>query len=186
MIMATTRRISERAAPRANPRNSRPPQRRLAGAETTAEERDRLAAAVVILLACRQERLALVGDLPEPCLDLLHDLGRQWRVEEIRRVLLAVVDHPPEELHQQLALRLVGLVFVDEEPREARDRVRVIAGGVRERDTEIGGHGPPRAGRRGRRRLDARLDERPRGLTNRRRGGGGLDGVGPLDGARGA
>src|SRR2546422_8071662 len=110
MIMATTRRISERAAPGANPRNSRSPQPRLARAETTVEERDRLAAAVVILLACRQERLALVGDLPEPRLDLLHDLGRQWRVEEIRRVLLAVVDHPPEELHQQLALRLVGLV----------------------------------------------------------------------------
>src|SRR5207247_1306605 len=121
MIMAVTRRISERAAPRANPRNSRSPQPRLARAETTVEERDRLAAAVVILLACRQERLALVGDLPEPRLDLLHDLGRQWRVEEIRRVLLAVVDHPPEELHQQLALRLVGLVFLDEEPREARD-----------------------------------------------------------------
>src|SRR2546427_8797720 len=148
MIMAVTRRISERAAPRANPRNSRSPEPRLARAETTVEERDRLAAAVVILLACRQERLAVVGDLPEPRLDLLHDLGRQWRVEEIRRVLLAVVDHPPEELHQQLALRLVGLVFVDEEPREARDRVRVIPGGVRERDAEIGGACSRGGGRR--------------------------------------
>src|SRR3989442_3422083 len=84
MIIATTRRISERAAPRANPRNSRSPQPRLARAETTAEERDRLAAAVVILLACRQERLGLVGGLPQPRLDLLHDLGRQWRLEQNR------------------------------------------------------------------------------------------------------
>src|SRR3989475_5181962 len=139
MIMAVTRRISERAAPRANPRNSRSPEPRLARAETTVEERDRLAAAVVILLACRQERLALVGDLPEPRLDLLHDLGRQWRVEEIRRVLLAVVDHPPEELHQQLALCFVGLVFLDEGPREAREQDTVIAGRGRERAPEIGG-----------------------------------------------
>src|SRR2546428_9510962 len=99
MIMATTRRISERAAPRANPGNSRSPQPRLARAETTAEGRDRLAAAVVILLACRQQRLALVGDLPEPRLDLLHDLGRQWRVEESPPVLLAVVGHPTEGPH---------------------------------------------------------------------------------------
>src|SRR2546426_11746768 len=112
MIMATTRRISERAAPRANPRNSRSPQPRLARVETTAEERDRLAAAVVILLACRQQRLAPGGDLPEPRLDLLHHLGRQWRVEQIRRVLLGVVGHPPEGLHPQLALRRVGPGFV--------------------------------------------------------------------------
>src|SRR2546427_12795784 len=99
MIMAVTRRISERAAPRANPRNSRSPQPRLARAETTVEERDRLAAAVVILLACRQERLALVGDLPQPRPDLLHELRRQWRVEENPPVLLAGVGHPPDE-HQ--------------------------------------------------------------------------------------
>src|SRR3989442_1413376 len=42
------------------------------------------------------------------------------------------------------------------------------------------------AGRRGRRRLDARLDERPRGITNRRRGEVVLDGVGQLDVAEGA
>src|SRR2546426_9775720 len=108
MIRQPTRRISERAAPRANPRNSRSPQPRLARVETTAEERDRLAAAVVILLACRQQRLALVGDLPEPRLDLLHDLGRQRRGEGIGRVLLAVVGHPPKGLPPQLALRLVG------------------------------------------------------------------------------
>src|SRR5437667_9238311 len=178
MIMAVTRRISERAAPRANPRNSRSPQPRLARAETTVEERDRLAATVVILLACRQERLALVGDLPEPRLDLLHDLGRQRRVEEIRRVLLAVVDHPPEELHQQLALRLVGLVFVDEEPREARDRVRVIPGGGRGGDAEIRGHVRRGGGRRGRRRLAAPLDDLPRTITNVSRRKGGLDGGG--------
>src|SRR5207249_12301548 len=81
--MAATRRISERAAPRAKPRNNRSP----------------CAAPAVILLSCRQQRLALVGDLPDPRLDLLHDRWREWGVEEVRRVLLAVVDHPPEELH---------------------------------------------------------------------------------------
>ena len=50
MIMAVTRRISERAAPRANPRKSRSPQPRLARAETTAEERDRLAAGIILAI----------------------------------------------------------------------------------------------------------------------------------------
>src|SRR2546430_16950447 len=103
MIMAMTRRISERPAPRANPRNSRSPQPRLARAETTAEERDRLAAAVVILLTCRQQRLALVGDLPQPRPDPLPDPGRQGRVGPNPRGLLAVLEHPPKEIHPPLA-----------------------------------------------------------------------------------
>src|SRR5712692_6892456 len=83
-----------------------------------------------------QERLALVGDLPDLGLDLLDDSCRQRRVEQVRGIPLAFVGRPPQEAHQRLTLGLVGLILVDQQPGEARDRIRSLARRVGQRDPE--------------------------------------------------
>src|SRR5580765_2238114 len=46
------------------------------------------------------------------------DFLRQGRVSEIRAVFLTVGEHPVHEIRDDLSLRLVLLVLVDEQPRE--------------------------------------------------------------------
>src|SRR5207245_3686222 len=72
-----------------------------------------------------QQRPALVHDLAKLGLDLLHHRRRQRRIEQVGGVFLAVVRGPPEEVHDRLALHLVRLLAIDEQPREAGDGVRV-------------------------------------------------------------
>ena len=107
----------------------------------------------------RQDRLALERDLLDLPVDLLDDLGGQRRVEQIGRVLLAVVAGPPQELRQRAALARVGLIAVDEQPREAGNRVRLVTGSVGQRHPKVSRHGLGRR-RRGRcRAVDRGLDE---------------------------
>src|SRR2546422_1938199 len=87
-----------------------------------------------------QQRPALVYDLAKLGFDLLDDWRRQWRIEQVGGVLLAVVRRPPEEAHDGLTLHLVRLLAVDEQPREAGDGVHIGPGSVRQRDAEVGRH----------------------------------------------
>ena len=95
-------------------------------------------------------------------------LGRG--VEEVHRILLTLVDCPVEELHQGPALLGVGLLFVDQEPGEARDGVGGLAGGIGQGTRKSARHGLGRPGRRGGRALDAGLDELARRRSGRRSG----------------
>src|SRR5690349_9057363 len=127
-----------------------------------------------------QERLPLEGDLPDLGLELLHHGHGERSVQKIRGVLLPVVDGPPQKLHEELTLGLIGLILIHEEPREARDRVGAIPRRIRQGDPEVGRHVVGGAGGRRRRRLDRGLDELARGVPD---GGGGQlvrDGVGQL------
>src|SRR5438105_2342352 len=73
-----------------------------------------------------------------------HDLLRQWCVAKITRELLAVGECPLQEVHHGLRLFLVFRVLIEEQPRERRDRIRVFAGRVRDRDAEIRRYFPRR------------------------------------------
>src|SRR5438094_290314 len=87
-----------------------------------------------------QQRPALVYDLAKLGFDLLDHRRRQWRIEQVGGVLLAVVRRPPEEAHDGLTLHLVRLLAVDEQPREAGDGAHIGPGSVRQRDEEVGRH----------------------------------------------
>src|SRR5205807_9264622 len=120
-----------------------------------------------ILSSRDQERLAMEAELADLRLHLFGDLRRQRRVEEIRGVLLPVRRRPVEEIHDGLALRLVGLLLVDEEPREAGDRVGLLAGCVRQRHAEVRRHVAGGARGRRRRALDGGHDELARLVPDR-------------------
>src|SRR3954470_23051756 len=107
---------------------------RLARAGALCASRARVA---VISLARCKDGLSLHRDRLERPLHLLHQRGGERRVVEPGGELLPVVLRPPEEVDQGLALLRVGLVLVDEEPGEARDRIRVLAGRVGDRDAVI-------------------------------------------------
>src|SRR5262245_7278632 len=94
------------------------------------------------------ERLPFEGQLLHLGLDLLDDGCRQRRVEQIRRVFLPIVNGPPQELRQELALGLIRLILVDQEPGEARDRVGRVTRRVGQRHTKVGGHAVRRPGGR--------------------------------------
>src|ERR1700687_5129852 len=53
---------------------------------------------------------------------VLDDVGRQLRVVEVDRVLLAIGDQPVEEVDQRGPLGLVGLVFVGHYPAVSSHR----------------------------------------------------------------
>src|SRR5207249_4648205 len=102
--IATTRPISTSAAPRKRPRKTLSPRRRRAARAVTKGGTDSArpgvpgrAAVDVIRSARREQRLALEGDLGQRRLDLLHDLGRQRRVEQVGCILLSLVAGPPKE-----------------------------------------------------------------------------------------
>src|SRR5688572_26051627 len=58
----------------------------------------------------------------------LHDLRRQRRVAHLGSELLTVRERPLHEVDHRPALRLVLRVFIEQEPRERRDRIRTLAG----------------------------------------------------------
>src|SRR5262249_43279945 len=65
------------------------------------------------------------------------DVLRKRTVIKRRRIRLTVVDRPLDEVDELLALGGVGLRLVDEEIRERRDRIRVRASSVHERNAEV-------------------------------------------------
>src|SRR5712692_2370501 len=69
-------------------------------------------------LARCKDPLSLDGQLGQRLLHLAHRRRRQRSVVERRGELLPVVDRPPEEPDQGLALHAVGLVLVDEQVGE--------------------------------------------------------------------
>src|SRR5499433_3471559 len=155
------------------------------GRETAWAPPPRLASASGIS-ARSQERLPLEGDLPNLGLELLDDGRGDRSVEEIRGVLLPVVDRPPQELHEEFSLGLVRLILVHEEPREARDRVGAVAWRIRQGDAEVRRHVVGGAGGGRRRRLDRGLDELARGVPYGRGRQLVRDGVGQLHVAEGS
>src|SRR5438309_2959619 len=88
--------------------------------------------AVAAMASLAGGKHGLSGDLqlPERVLDLLHGSLGQRRVVERRRRLLSVVLGPPEEVQQRVALLLFGLVAINEQVGERRDRPRPGARGV--------------------------------------------------------
>src|SRR5262249_28959887 len=106
-----------------------------------------------------QQRSPGIRDLLQLCLDLLHDGRGERRVEERGRMLLPVVDRPPQELHERTTLGFVLLILVDEQPREARDGIGLLTRGVRQRHAKIGGHVLGRPSRGPRRGLHTGLSE---------------------------
>src|SRR5262249_33237645 len=111
------------------------------------------------LLRGRQQRLPGERDLLDARLELLHHRRRQRRIEKRSRIFLTVVDRPPQELDQRLALGLVLLISVHEKPSEARDRISLIPWCVRQGDTEIIRHVAGGSGGRRRRAVARRLAE---------------------------
>ena len=67
----------------------------------------------------------------------LDDLGRQRRVAELGRELLAVGQRPLHEVHHDLALRLVLRVLVEQQPGERRNRIDALARRVGDRHAEV-------------------------------------------------
>src|SRR5437867_9694892 len=131
--MPATSTTTARPAARVISRKPRSPKRRRARRAPTSGGRAGVAApasaarpkTTAISSLHGQQRPALVHDLAKLGLDLLHHRRRQRRIEQIGGVLLAVVSRPPEEVDHGLALHLVRLLAVDEQPREAGDGVRV-------------------------------------------------------------
>src|SRR5512137_466498 len=76
------------------------------------------AGARLSLLAGNGDRLALDREALDGLLEHLHDRSGKWRVLEGCGGRLSLVDRPPEELHQRLALGLVLGVLVDEQVGE--------------------------------------------------------------------
>src|SRR6266566_1681681 len=62
----------------------------------------------------------------------------QWGVAELDRLRLAIVLHPPDELHQRAGLRGIAIGLVDEQPREARCGIRLRARRVGDGHPEVG------------------------------------------------
>src|SRR6266536_5139648 len=106
----------------------------------------------------KRDRPSLDGEAAQRLLDLAHHRLRERRVVERRRGGLAVVHGPPQEPDQRLALRLVGLVPVDEQVRERGDGVGVLARRVRDGHAVVGRDVDAGGGLR--RALDGRLHER--------------------------
>ena len=66
-------------------------------------------------MSAREEGLAVgAGHARELLVDLLDDLLRQRRVMEVLRERLPVVDRPPDEIDERLALRGVLLLLVED------------------------------------------------------------------------
>ena len=57
---------------------------------------------------------------------------------QLLAVLLAVVDYPAKEIHHELSL-FGGLVDIEDGPVSSADGVRILAGGVGDRITEVFG-----------------------------------------------
>src|ERR1700694_2575613 len=91
-------------------------------------------------------------------LQLDHAL-RERSVPELGRVLLPFGERPPDEVLHDLRSLFVLRALVEEQPREERDRIDALAGGIRDRHAKILGH---LSGRRSRGRGDrgnGRADE---------------------------
>src|SRR5512139_3702749 len=85
------------------------------------------AGAPLWLLAGNGDRLALDLEVLDGLLEHLHHRRGERGVLERRGGGLALVDGPPEELHQRVALGLVLRVPVDEQVRERGDGPGVLA-----------------------------------------------------------
>src|SRR5882762_3541984 len=94
-------------------------------------------AAVTISLAVCKRRLPLDGDRLQRRFHPLDQRRRQRSVVQRRSHLLPLVDGPPEEMDQRLALPGVGLLLVDEQIGEGGDGIDVLAGGVRDRHAVV-------------------------------------------------
>src|SRR6266403_1093386 len=92
---------------------------------------------VTISLAVCKRGLPLDGDRVQRRFHLLHQRRRQRGVVQRGGHLLPVVNGPPEEMDQRLALPGVVLLLVDEQIGEGGDGVGVLAGGVRDRHAVV-------------------------------------------------
>src|SRR5277367_573754 len=70
----------------------------------------------------------------------LYNCSRKRCVLEVRRVSLSLRHCPSQELFDLFANILVGLLLIDEQPRERRDRIRIGAGRVRDRHAKVCRH----------------------------------------------
>src|SRR2546427_9762106 len=103
------------------------------------------------------KRLPIEGDASYRSFVRGHESGRQRRIDEGWAATLSVVNGPPQEVDQRQRLLLRHRctdrvqLLVDEEVREARDRVAGRARGVKNRDVApIAGRGWRIRERRGR------------------------------------
>src|SRR3954454_12579776 len=120
---------------------------------------NRSSAMLAIPVLAAWERLGAAAlDAQDLLLGLLDDRRRQRCVMEVGRVLLAVVDRPVEQPGQSNRLRLLGHALVCKNPGEARDRIRLRARCVHDRDPQVVRNRGQARRRRGR-RLDGRRDE---------------------------
>ena len=75
-----------------------------------------------------QERLAGSGEGPKLGLVLGHHFSRKLCVVEVRAEALALMNRPPQELGQGLALNRIALILIHEDVRKRRDRVGASPG----------------------------------------------------------
>src|ERR1044072_8352897 len=68
------------------------------------------------------------------CFSSLHDVGRQRRVLQVLRESFAVVNSPPQEIHERFSFRSILLGLVDQDVRVARNRISAGAGGICDRN----------------------------------------------------
>src|SRR5205823_2450593 len=74
-------------------------------------------AGATVLSGSSEDGLSINCQCLEGALHLLDHGGRQGRIVQRRSRLLALVDGPPEKLHQRLTLGRLLLVLVDEDVR---------------------------------------------------------------------
>src|SRR5688500_2993740 len=70
--------------------------------------------------------------------ETIRDGRRQWRIVESSGLLLTFRQCPTNEVDELPPFHRVCLLLVHEQPRERRDRVRVGAGAVHNRDAVVG------------------------------------------------
>src|SRR2546423_1650302 len=76
----------------------------------------------------------------------LHNLVWKRGEAQLFRVTFAVVQTPPEEINERLALGSILLLFVGEDVRVARNRIGACARRVCDRDAQVFGCGGDRFG----------------------------------------
>src|SRR5207248_7072347 len=106
-------------------------------AETSPGLRSGSLAGAITSLAGSEDWLSIDGHPFQRLLDLLDHRLRQRRVIERRRLLLAVVHGPPDEIQQRTTFRGVLLIPVDEQIRECSDGICAVAGLIGDRDAVI-------------------------------------------------
>src|SRR5262244_878897 len=77
------------------------------------------------------------SDRADLCFRSLHYVGRERRVLQISGVSFAVVNSPPKEINQRLALARIFLILVNENVGVARNRIYVRTGSIRYRHAQI-------------------------------------------------